>query len=114
MNERIVWTVVEERRGLFEEDLAAILEAYLRNSEAELCRLGNAWEDGDLERLRRSVHSLKGASRDVGALALASLCAELEELARQGCTDRVPAVLEKLRAELREVRDAVVAAHPIH
>jgi HPt (histidine-containing phosphotransfer) domain-containing protein len=57
---------------------------------------------------------LKGASGNIGAVALASLCAHLEQLAVEGRSEAVPQALDRVRIELREVRDEVVAVHHIH
>lgn len=114
MNERLDHNVLDELRMLMEEDFGVLLETYLEDSAKQLQQVTDAWEDGDLEAVRRSAHSLKGASSNVGAVALATLCAHLEQLARQGVTDGVPEALDRVRSELREVRDAVVAVHQIH
>ncbi len=97
-----------------EGDFGTLLEAYLKDSEYQLHQVADGWEEGDLERVRRSAHSLKGASSNVGARELASLCGDLELLAVNGRVDEVPQALDRVRAELREVRDAVVAVRHIH
>lgn len=113
MNDRLDHMLLDELRELMEDEFTSLLQAYLQDSEHQFHEASDAWEQGDLERLRRSVHSLKGASSNVGAAALALLCADLEELAVQGRIDQVPVALQKVRTELCEVRDAVVAVHHV-
>jgi len=71
--------------------------------------VSEAWEAGDLETLRRSAHSLKGASSNIGAPELAERCGRLEHLARDQEIASVPDALEEVRVELREVRDALAS-----
>lgn len=114
MNERLDPALLQELKMLMEDEFGMLLEAYLDDSAQQLREISDAWEDGDLERLRRGAHSLKGASSNLGAVALAALCADLEQLARQGCREAVPEALDRVRTELREVRDAVMAMHDLH
>lgn len=111
MSERLDHELLTELEMIMEEDFGALLETYLRDSQARFFDVTEAWEAGDLERLRRSVHSLKGASSNIGALALAGLCSDLESLAREGRSEAVPDALVRLRSELGEVQDAVQAIH---
>jgi len=111
MSERLDHELLTELEILMEDDFSALLETYLRDSQARFYEVTEAWEAGDLERLRRSVHSLKGASSNIGAAALASLCNDLEGLARDGRSELVPDALARVRCELGEVQDAVQALH---
>lgn len=111
MSERLDHALLAELELLMEEDFGALLETYLQDSQARCFEVTEAWEAGDLERLRRSAHSLKGASSNIGAAALAELCNELESLARDGRSELVPDALARLRGELGEVQDAVQAIH---
>lgn len=107
MSERLDEALLAELRVLMDDAFADLLEAYLADSERRLFEVSEAWEAGDLETLRRSAHSLKGASSNIGAPELAERCGTLEHLARDRQTDAVPRALEQVRCELREVRDAL-------
>lgn len=111
MSERLDHELLTELEILMEEDFSGLLETYLRDSQARFFDVTEAWEAGDLERLRRSVHSLKGASSNIGAVALAGLCKDLESLASEGRSEAVPEALARVRSELGEVQDAVQAIH---
>ncbi len=107
MVERLDQQLLKELEILMEDDFCALLETYLRDSEGRLFEVAEAWETGDLERLRHNAHSLKGASSNIGAADLAVLCGELERLARDRAIERVPGMIERVKSELRDVRDAV-------
>jgi two-component system sensor histidine kinase EvgS len=61
----------------------ALLDDYLAATEADLVELRTAQAAGDLERLARQAHKLKGAARLVGAHPLAEAAASLEHAAKQ-------------------------------
>ena len=61
----------------------ALLDDYLGATEADLAELRTAQAAGDLERLAREAHKLKGAARLVGAHPLAEAAASLEHAAKQ-------------------------------
>lgn len=109
MPERLDRALLEERRLLLAEAFAVLLETYLEDSEQRMGEIGDALERGDLERLRRAAHALKGSGANVGAAALAALCGELEDAATAGTADGLRALVERVRVELRDVRDAIVA-----
>lgn len=111
MSERLDQELLRELELLMEEDFSSLLEAYLRDSELRFFEAMEAWEAGDFDRLSRSAHSLKGSSSNIGAAVLATLCGDLEGLARDGCAQRVPDALDRVRGELGEVRQAVQAMH---
>lgn len=60
-----------------------ILEFFVKNSPSSMDRLHEALEDGNLDSLRLSFHSLKGTSGNVGATQLHKLAKQLEEKAKQ-------------------------------
>jgi histidine phosphotransfer protein HptB len=60
--------------------------------------LREAAREGDSDRLRRAAHSLKGASGNLGAIVLSSLCGDLERAAGQGGDD--------VQALVTEIADA--------
>jgi HPt (histidine-containing phosphotransfer) domain-containing protein len=89
------------------EALAEIVNEYLSVSDelrAEILRLMG---QGDRAALERSTHTLKGASANVGAMALADACAELETRARESQLDDAAGLVERIDAESERVRAAL-------
>lgn len=109
MAEQLDIALLSELRDLMEGEFSVLLDVYIRESERQFHEANEAWEAGDMDRLGRSAHSLKGASSNIGAVQLADYCAELESAAKQQLEARVPEMLNKVTLELREVRDAVYA-----
>ncbi len=76
-----------------------ILRAYLDSAIALMQQLDQALVVGDAETLRRTAHTLKSSSANVGAETLATLFKELENLGRTAQLDAAAKVAEPLRAE---------------
>ena len=57
---------------------AEIAGVYVQTTPADLTALNEALAAGDLVRLRKRAHALKGASANIGARGLWALCQELE------------------------------------
>jgi HPt (histidine-containing phosphotransfer) domain-containing protein len=83
--------------------LLEILEAFLVDAGAQVAAMEAAREAGDAGALERVAHTLKSTAATVGATLLASLCRELEELARTRCLERAPERVARVHAELRSV-----------
>jgi len=56
-----------------------IVQTWLRQGERAVLAMQAAVEAGDADRVRTTAHALKGSSATVGATALATVCAGLEE-----------------------------------
>jgi len=109
MPERVDRRLLEELKLVMQDDYAMILEAYLEDSERQLREMLHARQAGDVSRLCEIAHSLKGASRNVGALGVAGFCEDLEQRAERGPTSAIREALALLRKELREVREIFLA-----
>jgi HPt (histidine-containing phosphotransfer) domain-containing protein len=68
------------------ETLREILPLYLKQAREQVAAMETSVSTGDNEFIRRTAHQLKGSSANVGAQAMADLCARVEELAENGGT----------------------------
>ena len=73
-----------------------LVDTYVSDGDQQVAALRAALPAGAPEGLVRPAHSLKSSSLNIGALALAELCRNLEEAARGGAVtdaaDRVDAI----------------------
>ena len=90
--------------------LARLIETYLQTSEHLCAELQQALQRGEAGVARQAAHTLKSASANVGASALAALCTDMEHLARgnqiQKARDVWPELLqahERSCAQLRQI-----------
>ncbi|MET0266364.1 MAG: response regulator, partial [Duganella sp.] len=89
--------------------LARVLRAYLADTPAHLLALQQAIVADDSEQLRKTAHSLKSSCANVGALALAQRCRDMEQLARQHSTAGAAALLADMERGFLAVRQALNA-----
>ena len=54
--------------------------------------------------IRERAHSLKSASATLGAMGIAALCRELEDMGREGALDTAEAAATNLAAEFERAR----------
>jgi hypothetical protein len=71
-----------------------------RGLPAHVAAVQAAVNDGDGPALAQAAHALKGAAANIGAAAVARVCAGLEGLSRDGTPDGGNALVRSLTAEL--------------
>lgn len=86
-----------------------VLQAYSTSLQRLLEQLALAQERGDPAAVRHVVHTLKSSSASVGALALSTLCGDIEMLVRERPGDGLAPLLDALLAEAAGVSRAVTA-----
>jgi two-component system, sensor histidine kinase and response regulator len=82
-----------------------LLSAYIDTADRELAIIAAALASGDIATVRESAHTLKSASANLRAAAAASAAAQLETAAKLGESARIPALAEKLIADVRAAID---------
>ncbi len=92
-------------RLMGDKELAAdIIEGYLHDIPVQLSALSEAIAGGNNDAVRRTGHTIKGASSNVGALRVTSIAFELEKAAKSGELKGADEMAEKLREALEEFR----------
>ena len=100
-----------ELRALDPDGRAQLVKRVLATYQASLTKLVAqlqlARAEGAWDQVSRVAHTLKSSSASIGALALSSLCADIERLLRAG--DSVPALplIDQFQAEVQRVEGAV-------
>jgi HPt (histidine-containing phosphotransfer) domain-containing protein len=86
-----------------------VVRAYVGDVPQHLCTLRAAVGGQDAETVRRVAHSLKSASANVGADALAHLCKDLEQMGRAACVSGGAHLLANMEQEFRAVQQSLNA-----
>ena len=84
------------------EELALVtrlLRSFAAKTPAAVDRLSELLAGGDLGLVREQAHSMKGSAANIGADALAALCATLEDQARDGAIPDPSGTAERIRVE---------------
>jgi len=100
-----------ELRALDPDGKAQLVKRVLTTYQSSLAKLTqqlrSARGEGAWEQVGRVAHTLKSASASIGALALSSLCAEIERLVRGGDIAGAEPLVERFHAEVQRVEVAV-------
>jgi signal transduction histidine kinase/DNA-binding response OmpR family regulator len=89
--------------------LERVLHAYLKDTPPHLQALQQAIAAGNTEQLRKTAHSLKSSSANVGALALSQRCKDMEQLGRTNTTTGAAELLADMERSFQAVRQALGA-----
>lgn len=84
-----------------------VMKAFATSSARLGLQFTEARARGDMAGIRHVAHTLKSSSASIGALALARICAEIENSIRAGIDDGLPAQLDAMDRELVAVLQAV-------
>jgi two-component system, sensor histidine kinase len=87
--------------------LKELADAYLDSTPDLLAAMRQAAAAGDGAALQRAAHSLKNGSASMGALALAALCKQLEDMGRSGMLDGAEACIDTAAATYDDVARAL-------
>ncbi|MFC5550516.1 response regulator [Massilia aerilata] len=86
-----------------------VINAYVDDTPQQLSTLRRAIGVMATHDVRRIAHTLKSASANVGAEALAALCKEMEHLGRADTTEGADSLLTNMEQEFEAVRDSLTA-----
>ncbi|MET3134649.1 two-component system sensor histidine kinase/response regulator [Oxalobacteraceae bacterium GrIS 1.11] len=89
--------------------LQRVIHAYVDDTPQHLHSLRLAIEALNAGGIRKSAHSLKSSSANVGADALAQLCKEMEKLGRADSTEGASGILTDMEQEFLAVRHSLSA-----
>jgi HPt (histidine-containing phosphotransfer) domain-containing protein len=80
-----------------------IIAIYLESAPKLMDSIRGAFAVSDRGSLRKSAHSLKSSSYNVGARCLGSICGELEQLAKTGPLDDEGGLMERAETSFKAV-----------
>lgn len=90
-------------QDVLEGGFAGLLETFIQDSSSKIESLKLACKQADIDTVRRSAHSLKGSSSNLGAMPLADLSLEVERKAREDSLDGVDELIDRIEREYQAV-----------
>jgi signal transduction histidine kinase/DNA-binding response OmpR family regulator/pSer/pThr/pTyr-binding forkhead associated (FHA) protein len=87
--------------------LTEIIEQYFEDTPQKLQVIQQAIDNQDATALRQAAHGLRSGSANLGAIAVADLCRQLEDLARSGTTQGSSITMELLIQNYPKVKLAL-------
>lgn len=100
-------SVLSELQTLGSDVVAEIFDLFVADVPNRLVELRRAIDNQSVDRVLREAHGLKGSALGIGATRLASLCAALEQAAREGHLDRAGVRSSEFETEFAKVRTAL-------
>ena len=103
--------VLAKLRQLQESDepdiVTEVCELYVKHAPEKISAIEKAAENGDAKGLQIAAHSLKSSSSYVGAMKLAEICRELEQMGRSGLMDNAKDKTKSAKVEYFRVISAL-------
>lgn len=101
---------LEEMTGGDAAFMAELIDTWVSDAIGQIAIIERALVARDIDSVRRAAHALKSTSQSLGAGRLATACAEIEALAKDGRIDPVSALLPDLCRCYEQARSALLAA----
>ena len=86
-----------------------IKELFVEDTPRQLADLRALAQQGDLVRLTRVAHTVKGSAANLGAHGMVRICAELQSLEEHGDIGIAASLVDDLEKQFVAVRDALMS-----
>ncbi|MCJ8167945.1 Hpt domain-containing protein [Atopomonas sediminilitoris] len=100
---RLDQSVLSSLKEVMEDDFPLLVETFLSDSQDRIRLLREAIATEQAPDVRNAAHSFKGSCSNMGALALAGLCKQLEECGRTAKLEPAPLLLQAIEQEFAAV-----------
>ncbi|MEA5594498.1 response regulator [Rivularia sp. UHCC 0363] len=94
------------------EMMAELIDSYLEDALPKLQEIKSAIDQDDPDKLRNYAHAFRSLSVTIGALSLAKVCTQLENIGRSGNTFHASTLVKQLNAEYQKVELALQSHYP--
>ncbi len=109
LDETVLYNISALQQEGMPDILSELIEIYLKESENLIQTLSHSMEHNDAEGIGRSSHSLKSSSGNMGAMALAELCKDMEKKGRRQMTEHAVDDYNQIIEEYQRVQSALKA-----
>ncbi len=107
LDHEIVSTLLEMADESDPDFFRDVVEAFLANTTGLIETLNQVITSAEMERVEHTAHTLKGSSQNVGAIGMATLCYELQSMAKTEDVTGAATCITKLESEFARVRRAL-------
>lgn len=97
------WQQLSQLAGEDSEFEAELLNIFLQDAQDSLQKLERAIASKSLQAVEEAAHSLRGASANVGAIALATVALQLEQTAHEGDITNARSLLRQLNRHCQRI-----------
>jgi CheY-like chemotaxis protein/HPt (histidine-containing phosphotransfer) domain-containing protein len=100
-------SVLEDLRALGdasgEDPLGEFVDLFLEDAPQRIRELRHGLAAREQQSVARTAHALKGSCGNLGLERMADLCGELEQAAKGGSPEQIPAVMKRIESEYAKV-----------
>ena len=101
--------IIEELRGVMGDDFSLLVDTFVSDSVLRITGIHDAVTADTPESIRRAAHGFKGSASNMGAVHLAALCNELEQLGLAGGSAGAAALADDIAAAYASVEKELTA-----
>jgi HPt (histidine-containing phosphotransfer) domain-containing protein len=94
-------------KQVMENDFSLLVDTFIQDSSSRIATLRQLVQGNDADLIRRTAHSFKGSSSNLGALQLSALCSAIEKKALAGNFNGLAADLAELENEFAKVEQSL-------
>jgi CheY-like chemotaxis protein/HPt (histidine-containing phosphotransfer) domain-containing protein len=105
----LAWSDMLDRMLGDESLIRKVVQVFLEDAPKRLSELDQAMASGDLERVRKEAHSIKGAAANLGAGMLVEAARSAEEAGRSGDRAAAAAAVQATMAAFERLKAVLVA-----
>lgn len=96
--------IIQELQSVMGDEFRTLVDSFERDSRQRMQKLDEAIASQQADEIRRTAHSFKGSSGNLGAMELSRLCLELEQAGYAEDLRRAPELLEQIRTAFERAR----------
>jgi len=93
-----------DRLGLEEDEYRELIDLFIEAGGADFQRLQDALSDSDVEVVRRSAHTIKGASGNLGLHEVSAVASTIEMSAEKNQLDDLQPAVQKLKGQFEIIK----------
>jgi len=101
--------ILTQLKDIMEDEFAELVDSYIADGQKKLELLEVAVANGDANAVRMESHSFKGSSRNLGAVHLGDLLAQVEVSGADAELSGVPELLLQIQVEFELVKTQLTA-----
>ena len=94
-----------DRLGLEEDEYRELIDLFIETGGADFQKLQNALSVSDVEVVRRSAHTIKGASGNLGLHDLSAVASSIEMSAEKNQLEGLQPAVEKLKGHFESIEN---------
>jgi HPt (histidine-containing phosphotransfer) domain-containing protein len=96
-----------ENIGLDLDDFLEIVDLFLETTPSDLNKLESAADDGQVQNVVETAHSIKGASGNIGFQEMYNAARDIELNARKDVLEGIKETIQLLKEQFSEIEKAV-------